>query len=639
MNTRQKEIITYLYKNEGQYQNSTFFSRELGVSSRTIQSDFKAIREELDEYADIFLVETRIPSGSRMIIKNREKAEELIRQIFQKDRPSLNHRHDRVTALLVYIVRQKRPVPAERLARNLYISLSTVNKDLQQLEKILKKYDLTLSSKKGSVSIEGRELDKRKCLVDNGLLFRNYVPSESDINYGIDESDFIKSVLVGRLVDMKCTISDIEFQNLVAWLKISTERMKASFILDDDDLFAHENLDDQDVLLATHIYEDLLKGTGAPITRDEILFLATYINNHSSYVDVDYISPDLNDFISQALVSIEQFFPASLSSNSNLRISLALHTSPLISRARNDMQITNNMKIYVKQNFSFAFDVAAYYVYLLSNHYHIKVTEDETAFVAILFNRYLYRDENYGITRKRICIITTQIRSSSFLIEQLLSSKYGRYIDKIDFIQSSDLDDLDLSRYELFLSTENNIAVTSGLAYRISSFPGEKEIDKVGEMIIGYDNAEKIIRFFDRDLIFFTHKEEQKEVEELLISKSVQKHQTKGLREEIELRSQYGSTYFGNSIAILHPMRNIASSSFIGAAVLKEPLSWDGWEEKVKVVFLVCLEKNNHAAFRAWDSLSSMIFLDSGFISDVQKVSSAEEFIDVCYRSMKRGNI
>ena len=62
MNTRQKEIITYLYKNEGQYQNSTFFSRELGVSSRTIQSDFKAIREELVENHHLRAV-ISMPSG------------------------------------------------------------------------------------------------------------------------------------------------------------------------------------------------------------------------------------------------------------------------------------------------------------------------------------------------------------------------------------------------------------------------------------------------------------------------------------------------------------------------------------------------------------------------------------------------
>ncbi|MBQ1509222.1 MAG: PRD domain-containing protein, partial [Erysipelotrichaceae bacterium] len=593
-------------------------------------------REELEKYRDHFLVETKIPSGTRLIVKDREKTEEIIRRIYEQDHVSLNHRNDRISVLLNYILKQKREIPVEKLARTVFVSVSTVNKDLQMLDDILKKYGLDLNQKRGGVLISGKEIDKRKCLVDNGIFFRSFIPSETDLNYALDEGDHIREVLVSRLVDRKCTISDIEFQNLVAWLKVSLDRMKSGFFLDDEGLFDHETLDDRDVLLASHILDDLFSGRSVSYTRDEILFLATYLNNHSNYIDVDYISPDLNDFIREAMHSIEQFFPVELSGNSNLKISLALHSSPLISRAKNDMQIRNNMTIYVKQNFSFAFDIAAYYVCLLSNRYGIRVSEDETAFVAILFNRYIYPEETYD-SKKRICIITAQVRSSSFLIEQLLLNKYGSRIAGITIVESSDLDHLDLKNYDLFLSTESNIAVSSGLAYRISSFPNEKEIDKIGEMIIGYDDAEKIISFFDPRMIFFRDKIEQKDVEELLISKAVALHNTTGLREEIELRNTYGSTYFGNSIAILHPMRNISEDSFIGAVILREPIRWSDEGQRVKVIFLVCLEKNNHASFRAWDSLSSMIFTDKNFIGSIESIRSVQDFIDACYRSMKRG--
>ena len=52
-------------------------------------------------------------------------------------------------------------------------------------------------------------------------------------------------------------------------------------------------------------------------------------------------------------------------------------------------------------------------------------------------------------------------------------------------------------------------------------------------------------------------------------------YQLDNLAEEIELREEFGSTYFGNGIAILHPMHLLTDDSFIGEIILKKPAVWD----------------------------------------------------------------
>jgi lichenan operon transcriptional antiterminator len=210
--------------------------------------------------------------------------------------------------------------------------------------------------------------------------------------------------------------------------------------------------------------------------QTEIDFLALYINNHGNYSNTDYISEDLNNFIVDALEKIHTMYPTDFTHDVNLRISLAMHCVPLISRARNNVQVKNEMLDYIKQSYPYAFDIATYFSYLLSKQYSIQIKEEETAFLAIYFNKSVMESAAFRGS-KRICIITNLKRSEYFLLEQYLYDQFQKYIVSITFVTSEELDDLDLDEYDLFFSTEDNRATESGLAMKISSFPDTNELE------------------------------------------------------------------------------------------------------------------------------------------------------------------
>jgi lichenan operon transcriptional antiterminator len=97
-------------------------------------------------------------------------------------------------------------------------------------------------------------------------------------------------------------------------------------------------------------------------------------------------------------------------------------------------------------------------------------------------------------------------------------------------------------------------------------------------------------------------------IQNWLVNKAMELYHCPELQNEIELREQFGSTYFGNSIAILHPMHFSGEASFIGEVILKKPVVWDREGNHVNIVFLVCIQHNNLEAFRAWEYLSPLLF-------------------------------
>ena len=157
---------------------------------------------------------------------------------------------------------------------------------------------------------------------------------------------------------------------------------------------------------------------------------------------------------------------------------------------------------------------------------------------------------------------------------------------------------------------------------------------KIKVRIEGFKNVEDIIRLFDPRLFFRAEIPAKEKVQKKLVKTASQLYQIENLYEEIELREEFGSTYFGNGVAILHPMHLITNESFIGEIVLKKPIPWDNDGNYVNLVFLVCIQKNNLEAFRAWDYLSPLLF-NNQFKQEVLEVENYEHFKQVLEANLK----
>nr|WP_218109387.1 PRD domain-containing protein [Enterococcus avium] len=596
------------------------FVEKFQVSMRTVQSDIKKIREHLatTRYAELISVASK---GSQLIIKDYTAFQVNIQQ---KEIISESNQSDRVRKLCVLLLNQKRPINRQKILDQLFIASSTLNMDLKEADKLLSNYQLSVERKRNSgIFISGNEYDKRKCLLKLGHLDIHQGQSSMETEESFRQE--IEMVLVSVLLKHHFHISETLFQNLIVHIEMAIKRMKSGFYIGSDEFGGITDFDSE-MEVSTEIFQRLAERSYFKVSQEEILNLAIYIKGKSDYENDDYISEEVNTFILHALKEINEKFDIDFRQEIDLRISLALHLMPLLTRIEYNIQNENKLLDQIKQSFPLGFDIAAYMCMLLQNTIDKKIEEGEIAYLAIYFNQYLAKYNDIS-GKKRILIITSLKRSESILLRQRFATWFSNEITILTLVNTHEVGFLDIEDYDVIFTTEQTELTDKMGAILISFFPSEQEYSKIKLAIDGFNDKFEIVNLFDEALFRYGHFTNKKEVLDKLCSISVSKVGDKvfQLREAVELREEIGSSYFGNGIALPHPINPILAETFVSVILLKNELDWDSDGNKVHLVMLVAIEKNNAKVFQLWNYLAKII-QEKGFVDRVIKNPTFENF-------------
>lgn len=610
---RQKEMIQEFERHSPSFLTADHFVEKFQVSMRTVQSDIKKIREHLatTRYAELISVASK---GSQLIIKDYTAFQVNIQQ---KEIISESNQSDRVRKLCVLLLNQKRPINRQKILDQLFIASSTLNMDLKEADKLLSNYQLSVERKRNSgIFISGNEYDKRKCLLKLGHLDIHQGQSSMETEESFRQE--IEMVLVSVLLKHHFHISETLFQNLIVHIEMAIKRMKSGFYIGSDEFGGITDFDSE-MEVSTEIFQRLAERSYFKVSQEEILNLAIYIKGKSDYENDDYISEEVNTFILHALKEINEKFDIDFRQEIDLRISLALHLMPLLTRIEYNIQNENKLLDQIKQSFPLGFDIAAYMCMLLQNTIDKKIEEGEIAYLAIYFNQYLAKYNDIS-GKKRILIITSLKRSESILLRQRFATWFSNEITILTLVNTHEVGFLDIEDYDVIFTTEQTELTDKMGAILISFFPSEQEYSKIKLAIDGFNDKFEIVNLFDEALFRYGHFTNKKEVLDKLCSISVSKVGDKvfQLREAVELREEIGSSYFGNGIALPHPINPILAETFVSVILLKNELDWDSDGNKVHLVMLVAIEKNNAKVFQLWNYLAKII-QEKGFVDRVIK--------------------
>jgi lichenan operon transcriptional antiterminator len=617
---RQKEMIQEFERHSPSFLTADHFVEKFQVSMRTVQSDIKKIREHLatTRYAELISVASK---GSQLIIKDYTAFQVNIQQ---KEIISESNQSDRVRKLCVLLLNQKRPINRQKILDQLFIASSTLNMDLKEADKLLSNYQLSVERNRNSgIFISGNEYDKRKCLLKLGHLDIHQGQSNMETEESFRQE--IEMVLVSVLLKHHFHISETLFQNLIVHIEMAIKRMKNGFYIGSDEFGGITDFDSE-MEVSTEIFQRLAERSYFKVSQEEILNLAIYIKGKSDYENDDYISEEVNTFILHALKEINEKFDIDFRQEIDLRISLALHLMPLLTRIEYNIQNENKLLDQIKQSFPLGFDIAAYMCMLLQNTIDKKIEEGEIAYLAIYFNQYLAKYNDIS-GKKRILIITSLKRSESILLRQRFATWFSNEITILTLVNTHEVGFLDIEDYDVIFTTEQTELTDKMGAILISFFPSEQEYSKIKLAIDGFNDKFEIVNLFDEALFRYGHFTNKKEVLDKICSISVSKVGDKvfQLREAVELREEIGSSYFGNGIALPHPINPILAETFVSVILLKNELDWDSDGNKVHLVMLVAIEKNNAKVFQLWNYLAKII-QEKGFVDRVIKNPTFENF-------------
>lgn len=512
------------------------------------------------------------------------------------------------------------------LEEELYISHSTLLNDLKGVQDSLSPFHLELSKENNRLKITGLEIDKRRCLAENSL-YLDHVRGHEDSDQYIDMQriSYIKNVLLEIFMANQYYISDTDFNNAILTLNIMIHRVQKRFFIKREELAITDDID-KEILISRKIFEKMRLRFLCNIPAEEIAFFALYLKGQEICKNHDIISQEMDQFIGEVFVKIKHNYGIDFTNNISLRISIALHCIPLLIRIKYHMQIQSPGLSDIKQSFPLGYEIASYFVFLLRDQYGEteKIAEDEIALIAAHFYGTLLelRQKKQKI---RVLILSSLKMSMTVLLRSILMKWFSREISDLEFIHAGEVTEQILDSYDVYLTTEKNDFYENGLAMYINLFPTENDRKNIKLLLDGFSDLEDVVQIFQEKLFLSLQFGTKQAILKELSGKAEEEYGLSRLHEAVLEREKIGSTFFSQGIAIPHPIRAIASDTFVAVCVVQKPVVWDEEGNLVQVIMMVHIGNNNPRSFQLWDYFSR-IFEEKRWVENVVALPNFENF-------------
>ena len=165
---RQRQIIELLQSHKTGLSGNDL-SNFIGVSSRTVRSDIKALEGELLAYGAAIHANTR--NGYSLEITDEALFAAFIGESSQGRMDSAENRVDAIIRAFFLSTLQNTSLTQQQLADSLYVSLSTLKSDMKEAKERLAAYGLTI----GTYKTEGMRLEGDEGQIRNFISQYNFL--------------------------------------------------------------------------------------------------------------------------------------------------------------------------------------------------------------------------------------------------------------------------------------------------------------------------------------------------------------------------------------------------------------------------------------------------------------------------------
>lgn len=628
----------------------------VGVSSRTVRSDLKELDAMLKTNGAAIAAEAGL--GYRLIVQNEEAFQTFLESIDDDQSSTLSNSRvvpsdprDRamyVIHLLLMRSLENRtaPIDPEDLADELFISMSTLKKDMKTIDKILKPFDLKvlLSAARG-VHIQGDEAKIRYC-ISEFIFNRSHLTSLEDTEFYEDifpsqDTAQIRAILLEVMEKYQIRLTDIAFKNLVVHIVIMMKRFTDEQRVDYDAQSIQILEASNEFLSARDIVKAIRAAMGYDL-GDEVYYLTQHLISSKKFLNTDF-NRDGDDFefkssIRSILEDIRNETGVDLRDDAQLINGLAVHLNVALHRMRFHMNIRNEFLDSMKNAYPFAFELAVKASEMIERIFTIKTNENEIGFLAVHFGAAL---ERKGLNEKSATVNAIIVCASGMATAMLLKEKIKQHFqNRIHILKICPLYEVTeelISSCDLVLTTVPMEGAHSDKIIRINLLLDSEDIQHVEKVLDRTEtNSFQLKNIFREDLYMRgLHCRTKTDVLETITNRMIELHyMNEATKQSVFRREEMATTELGSMVAMPHALENEVDEANVAVAVLDKPIVWD--QEKVQVVLLLNIPKSAYAMWEdVFKSLYTYLIQEFG-VHKLMKGSSYDEFIrDLEYQSRK----
>ena len=615
MNARQIFLLEFLLK-QHEYLSANQLAEKYGVSTKTVYQDI----DKLNDFFDEGELKSRIVKVPRKGIKL--SADEERKQIHSL---LLVNKHEsgvqdfspeyRESELIKRLFINQEDLDIYDFAEEMYVTESTVHRDIDKLEKNLGQFNLKIRIKHDQLFVDGDEWNIRKAL-QSYVIQAQSLGREEKIERFFSEKDIeICYEAISRLSQKYHHQFSEEYSCLLlVECLIFKKRTDHNNFLNERTSNLINDLNHLEVyFFSGELLESIINKSFSEISPYEIEAMAYSLLAYGfSIQSADYIQ-SIDHQVNELIQKVSNLLSLDLSKDNHLKLMLSNHISKMIFRLRNQIYITNPALEEIKKQYSSLFNVIWIAIRGLSKYYEINISNEELAFIVIHFQLAIEK-----IVKPLNIVVICQ---NGIATSELIMSKLHKIFDsdaKITNINARELDFYDLSNIDLIISTialpevkvpviEVSPILTKDEIESIRSFYSEHMTDNYTLMRTSLDgrkfNLESLQTLIKKpSLIRETVKSKKECIEKMIRECDATNRRIKEFKESILERETLGSTSVYTGVALPHCDPRFVEQSELIVMTLDKPINWG--KNNVKLIILIAVAENDIPIFK--DSLIAL---------------------------------
>jgi lichenan operon transcriptional antiterminator len=629
----------------------------VGVSSRTVRNDIKELNQVLKSHGAEVISEKG--QGYRLDILEPELFHEFHDEITgshsgefsQNIIPSdPEERADYIMSKL--LVSSLQPVPEKidsfDLEDELFVSTSTLKKDLKNVDKILKKYDLRIGiTKKQGVRIVGDEAKIRYCISEyifDGSNIENTIENKfyKDI-FSEYEIQVIKKILIDMIKKFDLRLTDIAYESILGHTLIMLKRFEREKLVE----YKESDIQSFRTTKEFKCASEIIKRIDDELKIDlggEVYYLTQHlISSHRLLIEGINDDYECKDVIEEILNKIRQYTSIDLSDDKQLINGLAMHLDVALQRLRFNMNIRNEFIDAIKNQYPLAFELAVLAGEVIEDNYQLRADENEIGFLAIHFGAALERKGlNQKIDKKKVIIVCIAGIATAMLLKEKIQRNFGTRIEVVQICSYQNLTQEMIDEVDLVLTTVDLPQFYSKKVKKIQLFLNDDDIVHIGRAIDAIDQIDQEVTLntiFKENLFFVdTDVKTKQEAISYITNKMLEEgYITEEIKQSVFKREEMATTELGSLVAIPHALINDDMAEMaVSVMILKKPIQWE--EEKVQVVLLLNIPQSK---YDIWENVFKTLYkylINQQGVAKLIKNKNYQDFITDLYAIENQNN-
>jgi len=604
INQRVKIIISELDKTN-EILTGQYFSKLLAVTTRTIRNDIKVFNEAFGK--------------SEHIIQSVKGSGYILNEKYRKDIKSIVNLHpdyvkpieplDRIDKICELLFSHDVDLTIELLEQTLFVSESTLLRDLINVKNYFKTFDLKIQIS-DYIQLVGQEENIRRAMLafilDKDFTQHHFQMIKQDLH------DMMRHALNKQ----KIYLSDQQLKHLILKMTIIVYRYKTS------DKLEH-NIDKRKspIEFIQTILDDIHQKY--PINQIDEQALVHIIEMH--LIDQKQLNDMQKDAVTKALDVTCKTFDVSFSKNVYQILEKGL--------INNQYDIYDHHQFsHIKLEYPLAFEIAMFFSDELANALNINISQLSILRMIFVFLNDLEQQSQEVISqRKKVVLISHLDHYQNQYLKQKILFSFPSFeiIEILPVYFNSDGISLETD----FILSTKSIAYEDKTVIVINPFLKAYDILKIKthmkdlyyKRMVRFD----LINHF-REGLFFKVKDikNQFDLIEYLVKPLVKTYgASKDLFESMIKRESVSSTYIGNFVAIPHAIDSNHGENLIAIAILDKPIDW--FDQKVQVIFLIDIKNPKEQHIEHMFHQLYQVIQNDKLIQKLTKTQNYYEFIKV----------